>query len=309
MATVVIITPNTMLDHVSAAAFTAGKVNRVDRFEHVAGGKGLNVGRVLARHGHTVIACGYAGGDTGEQLRTLVAADGQTAAFTPTQARTRIGFAVSNPDGVTSAAIESGFSVSAGEVSALVNDVADVITRCDLVIGCGSVPDLSCVSLWRQILVKCAHVQVPCWLDSYGPAMQEALSCGTPPALVKPNRQEYDADRSWVNSREIHLTDGGAGLKIRHPEGRWRVTPPTIVEKNPIGSGDSYLAGLAHARLAGMALLDQYRYATAAGAANAARADIAQIGPRDIAALVDRVVIIPADADLLDATPDKGIVQ
>jgi fructose-1-phosphate kinase PfkB-like protein len=64
--------------------------------------------------------------------------------------------------------------------------------------------------------------------------------------------------------------------------------------RNPVGSGDCYLAALAHARLTGMALTDQLRYAAAAGAANAARIDIARIAPADIRALVDDVQILPA---------------
>ena len=41
---------------------------------------------------------------------------------------------------------------------------------------------------------------------------------------------------------------------------RFRVTPPRIVELNPIGSGDCYVAALAHARLRGLSLREQLRY-------------------------------------------------
>ena len=81
---------------------------------------------------------------------------------------------------------------------------------------------------------------------------------------------------------------------MRHPEGRFRIIPPEIEARNPVGSGDCYLAALAHARLSGMPLVDQLRYAAAAGAANAARIDIARIAPSDIRALIDDVQVIPA---------------
>ncbi len=299
MATILVITPNTLLDHVASAPFAMGAVNRVPQFTTIPGGKGLNVGRVLARHGHRVIACGFAGGDSGRQLQELVTADGLDAVFTTTAARTRIGFAVTTPEGQTSAALEHGFAVSAAECGALVRSIADRLSGCQLVIGSGSVPDVSCTSLWRLILAAADVAEVPCWIDSYGDSMREALTSGHPPLLAKPNRQEYgQQERAWLNCPELHLTDGGAGLRIRHPQGRGGGTPPPKIERNALGSGDAYLAGLAHARLSGFSLTDQWRYAAAAGAANAARADVAQIGPQDITPLIDQVTVVDAaDAD------------
>ena len=310
MANVLVLTANALLDHLALAPFAAGTINRVGRFQPIAGGKGLNVGRVLARHGHRVTACGFAGGDSGRQLAELVVADGLEPAFTATAARTRIGFCVADERGGASAALEGGFAVEPAEVAALAREVAGRLHGCDLVIACGSVPDdATCTSLYRLVLAACAEAGVTCWVDAYGPAMREALTGGHPPALAKPNRDEYDRDRAWLACPELHLTDGGRELRVRHPEGRFRVVPPPVIESNPIGSGDCYLAGLAHARLAGFTLADQLRYAAAAGAANAARADVARIGPTDITALTDRVVVVPAgdEAGILDdSAPSQG---
>ena len=309
MARILVLTANTLLDHLALAPFTSGAVNRVGRFEAIAGGKGLNVGRVLARHGHRVTACGFAGGDSGRQLVDLAAADGLEPAFTPTAARTRIGFCVADDRGGSSAALEGGFAVEAAEVAALARDVSGGLRGCDLVIACGSVPDPSCHALYRLVLAACAAAGVVCWVDAYGPAMHEALTGGHPPAFAKPNRQEYDRDRAWLACPELHLTDGGGEVRVRHPDGRFRVVPPTVRELNPIGSGDCYVAALAHARLSGFALVDQLRYAAAAGAANAARADVARIGPAEVRELVERTVVMPADdkaAPFDDSAPPPG---
>lgn len=297
MATILVLTPNTLLDHLAVGAFAAGQVNRIERFREAAGGKGLNVGRVLARHGHRVIACGFAGGASGDRLMDLVAADGLVPAFTRTAARTRIGFCVTDAQRGTSAALEGGFPVDPAEVGHLVRDVQAQIAGCQLVIASGSVPDAACNGLYRLVLATCAQAGVPCWVDAYGPAMIEALTGGNPPALSKPNRQEYNRDRAWMNCPELHLTDGAAAIHVRHPQGRYRVVPPPVAEVNPIGSGDCYLAALAHARLAGLPLPEQLRYAAAAGAANAARADVACIGPADIAPFVDRTSVYPAEEE------------
>ncbi|MBA3936936.1 MAG: hypothetical protein H0X38_05710 [Planctomycetes bacterium] len=294
MATVLTITANPLLDHLTEARLELGKVTRVARFTPLAGGKGLNVARVLARHGHRVLAAGFAGGPGGALIADLIAADGVEPCLTATAARTRIGFQASAPQRGTTALLEDGVPISAEECGALLRQVRSLLTGTALVVVGGSVPDAStCSGLYRQILDACATAGVPCWVDAYGPAMDEALAGAHPPLLAKPNRQEYGKGRKWLACRELHLTDGGAEVKVRHPDGRYRVIPPTVVELNPVGSGDCYIAGLAHARLNGAALPDQLRYAAAAGAANAARADVARIGPQDIEPLLDGVELIP----------------
>jgi tagatose 6-phosphate kinase len=293
MATILTLTANPMLDHLAALRLEAGKVNRVERFQSLAGGKGLNMGRLLARMGHRVIACGFAGGASGDLLADLVAADGMEPAFVATSARTRLGFMAVDPErGGATAVIENGFAVSAAELGNLVQRLRTLLPGADLALAGGSVPDASCTGLFRLLLDACAQAKVPCWIDAYGPAMDEALAGTHPPDLAKPNRQEYGRGRKWLPCRELHLTDGAGEIRVRHPEGRFRVRPPAIKEINPIGSGDCYLAALAHARLTGAPLVEQLSYAAAAGAANAARADIARLAHADIKPFVAGVQVV-----------------
>jgi fructose-1-phosphate kinase PfkB-like protein len=293
MATVLTITANPLLDHLATAVITPGKVHRIERFTPVAGGKGLNVARVLSRHGHRVLAGGFLGGSSGEQLAALTIADGIEPCFTPIAASTRLGFLLTDPEhGGTTSVMENGPEISAGEIAVLVSQVRARLAEVQLVIISGGVPSASCHDLYRLLLDLCAQAGVTCWVDGYGPAMDAALAGPHPPALVKPNREEYGSDgRRWVVAHEIHLSDGGGELQIYTPNGRFRVTPPKVAEINAIGCGDCYVAALAHARLAGTDLIGQLRYAAAAGAANALRADVARIGPGEINHLVDLVQV------------------
>jgi fructose-1-phosphate kinase PfkB-like protein len=296
MATILTLTANPLVDHLTTGRIAANAVNRIGHFSALAGGKGLNMGRVLARHGHRVIATGFAGGPEGELLASLTAADGMEPAFVTTAARTRIGFISIDPEGGGSTSVlEHGTPVTQAEMGSLLQRFRALLTGIDLVLVGGSVPHETCNGLYRQVLDQCAVAGVTCWVDSYGVVMDEALGGANPPALSKPNKQEYGENgRRWLSCRELHLSDGANEVKVRHPEGRFRVIPPSVDVRNPVGSGDCYLAALAHARLTGMALTDQLRYAAAAGAANAARIDIARIAPADIRALVDDVQILPA---------------
>jgi len=293
MATILTITANPLLDYLATVAVTPGKVHRVQHFTPVAGGKGLNVARVLSRHGHRVLAGGFLGGSSGEQIAALTIADGVEPCFTPIAATTRLGFLLTDPSaGGTTSVMEQGPEISASEIAVLIAQVRARLSDVQLVIISGGVPSASCNDLYRVLLDVCAQANVPCWVDGYGPAMDAALAGAHPPALVKPNREEYgDDSRRWVVASEIHLSNGAEELQIYTPHGRFRVVPPKVVEVNPIGSGDCYVAALAHARLTGTDLIGQLRYAAAAGAANAARADVARIGPAEISRLASLVEV------------------
>src|SRR3990172_4798267 len=119
MSIVLTVTPNPLVDFVAPASLGASGVQRIERFEVEAGGKGINVGRLLAGHGHRVLAATFQGGWTGALLRDLMRADGLEPLLVPTGARTRLGFQAVAPVGGSAAVLEDGFRVTWGEAEAL----------------------------------------------------------------------------------------------------------------------------------------------------------------------------------------------
>jgi 1-phosphofructokinase len=295
MGRIVTITANPLLDHLAEGPCRPGLVARTASFARVAGGKGLNVARVLARHGHDCTAVCLGGGHEADELVRLVAADGIRPVLVRTAARLRIGFQVVEHAVGTAACIEEGFHVTTDEREDFVAAAAAALPGAALCIISGSVPDVGLEDVYRRLADAAAAAGVPCWIDSYGRPMLAALAGANPPALAKPNRQEYAGEpQAWFSARELHLTDGAAQVTVRAPEGRWRVIPPAVSEINAIGSGDCWLAGYAHGRLSGWDLPRSLAWAAAAGAANASRIDVARIGPEDIRPLVARVQVVPA---------------
>jgi fructose-1-phosphate kinase PfkB-like protein len=292
VATVVTVTANPLLNFICEHRVEAGTVNRVPGCAVSAEGKGVNVARLMVAHGHHAIACGFAGGHTGALLTDTVAASGVAVAFTPTASRLRVGFqATPADDDHPTTLLEHGFALTEAECAHLLDTVSAHLSQADLVIASGSVPDPIADGLYVELLARCAAAKVPCWIDAYGPAMDAAVRCPNPPAVSKPNRQEYGSSAHWDRVREVHLSDGGAGVEVHHPDGRFKVHPAPVTQVNPVGSGDCYLAGLAHGRLSNWPLERQLRYAAAAGAANAARSDVAMIAPAEAEALVASVQI------------------
>ncbi len=295
MASIVTVTANPLLDHIAEIPWRHGTVSRTTAIARVGGGKGVNVARVLARHGHACTAVCLGGGREADELTGLLAADGIRPQLVRTAARLRIGFQIAEQQAGTVACIEEGFNVTTDEREAFVAAVAATLRGAELLIISGSVPDLGMDDVYRRMADAAAAAGVPCWIDSYGKPMMAALAGANPPTLTKPNKQEYTGDpQPWLAARELHLTDGGGQVTVRAPEGRWRVVPPAVSEVNPIGSGDCWLAGYAHGRLSGWDLPRSLAWAAAAGAANACRVEVARIGPEDIKPLVDRVQVVPA---------------
>ena len=294
MAQVLVITPNPLLDCLHDGEMSPGVVTRSTGLNIVAGGKGLNVGRVLTAHGHEVIASGFAGGWTGDAFREIVRAEGQADHFVKCEARLRLGFLARDCAGAGSTALlENGFAVSKSEQAQLLQIIKPFLSTVELCIISGSIPDNSCTDLFTEICGLCQQHSVPCWVDSYGPAMDAVLRSEHVPDYAKPNKQEFETSAAWQQLPECHITDGEHATIIHHQDGHFVVTPPVVTCVNPIGSGDSYIGALAHARLSAWPLAEQLAYAASAGAVNASQMAVANMSPDDIQALSKQVTITP----------------
>jgi tagatose 6-phosphate kinase len=290
---ILIINTNPLLNLVHDGDFISGAINRVNGLAMHAEGKGVNVARVLARLHHRVILTGFAGGHSGAWLRDLVHEEGIEDAFVATTAPVRVGFmASSDLQHHPTSVLPNGFPVNHEECGELLRKVDVLLPQTRLVIISGSVPDPAANGLYADILALCDRAGIPCWLDAHGTALNQALESSYPPLLAKPNREEYAQADQWHRVKEVHVTDGDAPVEVSLAgEGQWRVTPPAIRQRNPVGCGDCYLAGLAHGWLLGWALEERLRIASAAGAANALRADVAMITPHEIESLLGDVEV------------------
>lgn len=296
---VLVINANPLLNLVHSGRFTPGGVNRVEAMTMTAEGKGVNVARVLAGHGHSVVLTGFAGGYSGAWLRELIRADGIAEACIATAAPVRVGFMataceLNHPTTV----FPNGFPITPPEYRNLLERIKGLLPAVRLVIASGSVPDPVAEGLYAELLVLCAKRGIPCWLDAYGPAMRRALQGPVAPSLAKPNRQEHQPDFRWDRVEEMHLTDGAGSIEVTGRNGdNWRIAPPAIRQINPIGSGDCYLAGLAHGWLEGWDMERRLRYAAAAGSANACHPEVATIQPGDVEPLLPLVEIVRLHGD------------
>ncbi len=240
-------------------------VNRVTPMK-TAGGKGLNVSRVLACLGADVLATGVLGGHTGSYLEDLMDADGIPHAFSRVAGESRICLNILH-EGNQTELLESGPVVSTNELEAFTAAFTTLVEDAACIALSGSLPR-GVDAGYYAALVQIARAQgKPVLLDTSGAALNAALAAKVKPTLIKPNLNEVNAlldtsfspheaeklmevlsgDARFAGIDWVVVTMGAHGAVAMHGDARYRVTTPEITVVNATGSGDSTIAGYAYA--------------------------------------------------------------
>lgn len=246
--------------------------NRVRAVATRAGGKGVNVARVLHTLGHDVVATGLCGGAAGAQIRDELAVAGVAADFAVVGGESRR--TVTVVDGDATVLLEPGPHVTAQEFAAFQSRFAELLTDARAVVLSGSLPPGLPSDAYATLGRLAAGAGVPVLLDAADDALVRGLEAA--PAVVKPNAAELagvtavgagvsrERDVPAVRLRERH-TDAVAGaveLQRRGaravvvscgPDGlvaidgreAWWAAPPELLPGNPTGAGDAVVAALA----------------------------------------------------------------
>ena len=262
-------------------------VNRVSP-KKTAGGKGLNVSRVLCQLGDDVVATGLLGGHMGAYMGSLMDADGIKHDFTPIAGETRICLNILH-EGNQTELLESGPEVSADELAAFSAKFAELVAKADCVTISGSLPKGVPADFYAGMVAEAAKHDVPVLLDTSGASLDAALEAEVKPTLVKPNlteindllgtaftpddlprlRETLAADARFAGIPWVVVSMGAAGSVAFHEGRAYRATSTPIEAVNATGSGDSTIAGFAHAVAAGMGAEDVLRYGNTCGKLNA----------------------------------------
>ncbi len=262
-------------------------VNRVTP-EKTAGGKGLNVSRVLLQLGDDVVATGLLGGHMGAYMGELMDADGIRHDFAPIQGETRICLNILH-EGNQTELLESGPEVSPAELDAFTAKFRALAAQANVVTISGSLPRGVEAGYYAK-LVRLAHESsAKVLLDTSGASLDAALASDVKPELVKPNLSEINGllgtsftpedtdalqcalaeDARFAGIPWVVVSMGAAGSMGFHNGRAFRVVTPRVQAVNATGSGDSTIAGFAHAIAAGMDDVSTLTCANTCGALNA----------------------------------------
>jgi len=242
---IVTVTLNPALDLTyTVDALVPHGTHRVTTVAERAGGKGLNVARVLHAAGEPVLATGLLGGGTGARVAALLEQDGLAASFAAIAGETRRTVAVADTEDATGF-WEPGPVVSAVEWETFVKHYTGLLAGARVVTLCGSLPPGLPADAYATLIRLAAATGARTILDTSGDALRHGLAAG--PDVAKPNADELAAliHGEQAGARSLVTSRGAEGLRAVTPDGTWHAVPPQRLSGNPTGAGDACVAALA----------------------------------------------------------------
>ncbi|WP_125705841.1 hexose kinase [Lacticaseibacillus daqingensis] len=241
-------------------------VNRITDVRKTAGGKGLNVSRVIHLLSHPLVATGVLGGNFGRFIETKLDEDGIPHDFSHIDQESRQCIAILHDGGNQTEILEAGPELSAADGAAFLTHFDQLLAQADLVTISGSLPRGLAPDFYSTMIAHAAAKQVKVILDASGAALTAGITASIKPLLIKPNEDELAAllnvpvDKHDLPALKQHLQApvfagiewivvslGAAGAFVKHNDRYYQAAIPKINVVNPVGSGDSTLAGLAMA--------------------------------------------------------------
>ncbi|WP_462258442.1 hexose kinase [Vagococcus teuberi] len=262
-------------------------INRCDKVRKTAGGKGLNVTRVIHQMEAEVISTGLLGGVLGEFIRENLSSEGIKHDFSNIQGDTRNCIVILHDNYQQTEILEAGPTISTEELTSFEETFLTLATSSDVATLSGSLPKGVSKDYYSRLLSLLSNTDIKVILDTSGESLKSALESPVKPYAIKPNSDELQAllgeevSADYTNLSDIlshSLFDGVPlimvslgkdGAFAKFDESFYRVEIPSIPVKNPVGSGDSTVAGLAIGLSKRKSIEDVLKYAMTLGMLNA----------------------------------------
>src|SRR5699024_6446143 len=259
--------------------------NRVENVVKTAGGKGINVAKILAQLDEEVAVSGFLGGNLGEFIRSEIGSLGINDFLVDIAGEARNCIAVIH-EGQQTAILESGPTISESEEDECLKKFSAYVQKVEFVTVSGRLPKGLPTDFYVTLLEVAHTYNKPVLLDANGTLLKETLASGHKPYLIKPNGEEV-ADllsKKSVNETQIAealgsqlfanipwvvVTLGADGAIVKHDQTIYRAQAPKITAVNPVGSGDSVIAGFAAGMRQGLADESLIKFGLAMGVLNA----------------------------------------
>jgi len=303
---IITVTLNTAIDKTYRVEnFVLDRVHRPSEERSTAGGKGINVARVLKELGREPLATGFVGGCNGEKIVEGLDSEGIPHDFVTIAEESRVCIAIVDPaTGTQTEVNENGPNVTPEEWQALRAKVESLLPKAEFLVLSGHAPPGAPDGFYADLIELGRSQAVKTVLDANGAQLKEGIAAG--PYMVKPNVRELSSlrGRELLTLEEIlHaakalvaagtsiviVTMGRAGCVATDGKRAWQATPPEIPFASAVGSGDALVAACLDAMLSGLDILEAIRAGTAAGAANAMTFGAGFVTKESIIGLRDKV--------------------
>ena len=263
--------------------FRVDQVNRIQSLRLDAGGKGINVSKVLRALGTDSLATGILGGGTGRYIENSLREMGIASDFVWVEQETRTNLKVVDPQEHTNTDInEPGAPVGADVIEAVYRKVEAAAGPGDIVVLAGKAPAGTPDTVFADWITRLRAKQVRTYLDADAGLLLAGVKAK--PSMIKPNDAElgrltgkaYGSAEEMVRAARELVRDGvGTVVVSLGGDGALFVTGDQALRghglrvpvQSTVGAGDSMMAAMAHGAARGMGFRDTCALAMAVSAA------------------------------------------
>ncbi|MDF2615143.1 MAG: 1-phosphofructokinase [Clostridia bacterium] len=238
-------------------------VNRAEEVREDAGGKGINVSKMIKNLMGESEALGLCAGKTGEFIQHQLDEMGIKHHFIQGEGQTRTNIKIVDDLNKTYTDInETGAPVSKETMQALEELIFSKLTQDDFLVLAGSVPANVSKDIYKNWIQRANEIGAKVILDADGQLLEQGLEAG--PYLIKPNIHELEtlynkeiktieeaimlAKDLFKNKIEvIVISRGEHGCVVVTKDETLMIEGLKVPVKSTVGAGDSMVAALAYA--------------------------------------------------------------
>jgi tagatose 6-phosphate kinase len=287
--------------------FQLGTVYRVPYVDVDAGGKGINVAKVVKLLGEPCSITGFVGGYNGTYIEDDCGKRGIEYDFIHVEGESRLCLNIMDErTGTSTEILEPGHSVSQEAVKQLKEKISELAKRSRILCLSGSIPAGVPIDIYAELTGRAKAEGCRVLLDASGEALLHGMEAK--PDFIKPNEDEYreltghddysmeelirHLDTYRQSGIECITVSMGSSGAISLFQGSWyRIYVPHIEAVNAVGSGDSFVAGYAVGLSKGNTVEECLKLAAAAGTANALQAKAGHLDLADVKRLMTEVQV------------------
>ncbi|MCM1135798.1 MAG: 1-phosphofructokinase [Clostridium sp.] len=259
---IITVTMNPAMDRtVEIDKLCRGGLNRIQKIEYDAGGKGINVSKTIRALGGESIATGFLGGNAGRAIASALEERGIVCDAVWVDGETRTNTKIVEKDSTVTELNEPGPEVSGEQLELLMKKLEGYAGKGTLFVLSGSVPAGVDKGIYGGIIRMAHEKGGAALLDAEGELFRIGMEAG--PDMIKPNRAELEEYAGYMRraSKEELLAIAKScqekGVKMTAvsmgEEGAlfvgesYRAYAPAIPVKarSTVGAGDAMAAALA----------------------------------------------------------------
>jgi len=278
--------------------------NRILDEQSFAGGKSIDVSKVLKNFGIDNIALGFVGGFAGRELEGRLLNEGIQTDFVRVSGETRTNIILHEKETARQLAFNArGPEIRPSELMQLVEQIERLPCPEIVTIG-GSLPPGVSPEIYRKIITMVGRCRARVVLDVDGEGLRSGIKAH--PNIIKPNIHELselvqhelkEMDEIVEAARQINrggveivlVSMGPRGILLVAKGEEYVAVPPEAKVENTIGAGDSAVAGFVYGLVTGKYLKEALVCAAAAGTATTIHSGTALGQKEDFLNLVPQV--------------------